>query len=680
MDRRPHRRRRRRVRRRTSACACRTPTSSREIDDNPFWTDDVGDPLAPTHVRRPDRRAGVPRRRVAGRADRRPLRHDARPLHRHRPLLRHARQRPAHRVDRARRLPPLRRVPRPVRRPARAVARRRPRRSRRCSSAAIFGTDQVTLPPDRFTGQTYEQALATFEAEPPIQVLFEEGAADGARPGHAAAPLDRVVRRVAGPGTTAHAVVPRRRRHSSTEAPAERRRRRRRTPPTRTPCRRRSSTATVGSIWATDVAVGLAGSRRTGTAASFVSRAARRRHGDRRLGLGRPVDPHRRRRHRPRGDAQRDPPRRPGGVRAERLAAGQPAGARRGREHRATTGAHAPRGRRRAARRRRVDAGARRAVPVRPRLPRRLAAAASPSTRRAATAPSGSSRRSPTARRSRSPTTPTTRRASCCPSSPASTCPPTYPACTLRGQPCRPVQSQPADSSCAAWRVGAAAADDGGGDVVGGAHGALHGVDVAELLAMTAARQPPRDEAGGEGVAGTDRVDDGHGIDGDHRRTRRRPNRRAAAPGGHEDDPVVTRATSSLSTADSHARSSSLALTTSALARTRSRPGHVRGTVADRRRAAVEVDDHHHVAARLGDDALDRRRHRLQHESEPAGHERRCRHRAAPPAPAGSRSCRRGRSDRSPRRRRRSRRRRASSAGQCAGRAPSTRRSRRAPS
>jgi uncharacterized protein len=47
----------------------------------------------------------------------------------------------------------------------------------------IFGTDQVTLPPDRFTGQTYEQALATFESEPPIQVLFEEGAARGAVPG-----------------------------------------------------------------------------------------------------------------------------------------------------------------------------------------------------------------------------------------------------------------------------------------------------------------------------------------------------------------------------------------------------------------------------------------------------------------------------------------------------------------
>jgi predicted acyl esterase len=50
-------------------------------------------------------------------------------------------------------------------------------------ASSIFGTDQVTLPPDRFTGQTYQQARATFESEPPIQVLFEEGAARGAVPG-----------------------------------------------------------------------------------------------------------------------------------------------------------------------------------------------------------------------------------------------------------------------------------------------------------------------------------------------------------------------------------------------------------------------------------------------------------------------------------------------------------------
>nr|MBA3289538.1 CocE/NonD family hydrolase [Acidimicrobiia bacterium] len=55
----------------------------------------------------------------------------------------------------------------------------------------IFGSADVTLPDDRFTGQSYEQALATFESEPPIRVLFEEGAADGVQPG---APVPRFVR------------------------------------------------------------------------------------------------------------------------------------------------------------------------------------------------------------------------------------------------------------------------------------------------------------------------------------------------------------------------------------------------------------------------------------------------------------------------------------------------------
>ena len=39
----------------------------------------------------------------------------------------------------------------------------------------IFGATGLTLPPDRFTGMTYEQALAAFEAEQPIRVLFESG-------------------------------------------------------------------------------------------------------------------------------------------------------------------------------------------------------------------------------------------------------------------------------------------------------------------------------------------------------------------------------------------------------------------------------------------------------------------------------------------------------------------------
>jgi hypothetical protein len=44
----------------------------------------------------------------------------------------------------------------------------------------VFETDQVALPTDdRFAGMSYEEALAAFEAEPPIEVLFEEGAAEG---------------------------------------------------------------------------------------------------------------------------------------------------------------------------------------------------------------------------------------------------------------------------------------------------------------------------------------------------------------------------------------------------------------------------------------------------------------------------------------------------------------------
>ncbi len=47
----------------------------------------------------------------------------------------------------------------------------------------LFETTDIALPDeDRFAGMTYAEALAAFEAEPPIQVLFEEGAADGRAP------------------------------------------------------------------------------------------------------------------------------------------------------------------------------------------------------------------------------------------------------------------------------------------------------------------------------------------------------------------------------------------------------------------------------------------------------------------------------------------------------------------
>jgi predicted acyl esterase len=45
--------------------------------------------------------------------------------------------------------------------------------------AGIFGTNDIAVAPDRFDGFGFLEARAAFEAEPSIQVLFEQGAADG---------------------------------------------------------------------------------------------------------------------------------------------------------------------------------------------------------------------------------------------------------------------------------------------------------------------------------------------------------------------------------------------------------------------------------------------------------------------------------------------------------------------
>ncbi len=48
----------------------------------------------------------------------------------------------------------------------------------------IMGVDGVTLPPDRFPpGTTYAQAKATFDADPKVRVLFDNGAGPDAAPG-----------------------------------------------------------------------------------------------------------------------------------------------------------------------------------------------------------------------------------------------------------------------------------------------------------------------------------------------------------------------------------------------------------------------------------------------------------------------------------------------------------------
>jgi uncharacterized protein len=46
----------------------------------------------------------------------------------------------------------------------------------------IFTSPGLTLPPDRFTGKSYDEALAQFEAEPKVRVLFDNGAG-GPEPG-----------------------------------------------------------------------------------------------------------------------------------------------------------------------------------------------------------------------------------------------------------------------------------------------------------------------------------------------------------------------------------------------------------------------------------------------------------------------------------------------------------------
>ena len=47
---------------------------------------------------------------------------------------------------------------------------------------SLYGASDITLPDDRFSGMSYEEALAEFESEPPVRIAFEQGAADGEPP------------------------------------------------------------------------------------------------------------------------------------------------------------------------------------------------------------------------------------------------------------------------------------------------------------------------------------------------------------------------------------------------------------------------------------------------------------------------------------------------------------------
>jgi uncharacterized protein len=50
-------------------------------------------------------------------------------------------------------------------------------------AASIWGVGDITLPADRFEGMSYDDALAAFESEPRVKVLFEQGGAEGQVPG-----------------------------------------------------------------------------------------------------------------------------------------------------------------------------------------------------------------------------------------------------------------------------------------------------------------------------------------------------------------------------------------------------------------------------------------------------------------------------------------------------------------
>ena len=88
------------------------PDLVKEIDDNPYYSPTLGDSLAPITFVDKIKVPVFHRRRVAGRADRRPLPGDARQVHRLAARLRDADERPAHRVAEPARARSLLRVPR----------------------------------------------------------------------------------------------------------------------------------------------------------------------------------------------------------------------------------------------------------------------------------------------------------------------------------------------------------------------------------------------------------------------------------------------------------------------------------------------------------------------------------------------------------------------------------------
>ena len=214
VDQDPRRRRRRRVRRQPAAAPAE-PRLPRRGRGQPFYDPaHVRRPARPGHVRRPDRRARVPRRGVAGRADRRPLPDDARPTS---PAPRTCTPTLLNGLHTESISPTV--FPRLLEFLDLYVAQRTPsldaaRLVAPILSAGIYGTDQVSLPPDRFAGMTYEDALAAFEVGSPDPGRVRAGRGRRATGRGPDGPVLGGVQRLARAGGRGDDMAPERRRKS----------------------------------------------------------------------------------------------------------------------------------------------------------------------------------------------------------------------------------------------------------------------------------------------------------------------------------------------------------------------------------------------------------------------------------------------------------------------------------
>ena len=351
----------------TRRCGCRLPTCSARSGPTPTATAPATDALAPATFVARHRRAGVPRRRLAGPGDRQPLREHAQQLLARHPDEGHADERRAPGLARARG----------------ALA------SGSSSSTSTWRSRIPSIPPaDPRAG--HDRPVPSVRA----------GRVAGTRPLHRTSPTTR--RRcvptkpsrgcgccsTSGPAARRAArvlddgaVVPaagHRPRPRGTSAPTARSPIRH---PSRRPRRPVPRTTRRRSRATDDDDRRRLRSRPTydwkpvpaGKAVGVRHRAAHRRHRARRHRQRRPVGAGHDARRRLRGDDQRGASRRQGDLRAERLAARQPAGARRAGVDRAPPGADPRSGRRGAAAEGLADPGAGSAVPLRPRVPGRLA-------------------------------------------------------------------------------------------------------------------------------------------------------------------------------------------------------------------------------------------------------------------------------------------------------------------